>query len=193
MKFWISPDQYQGKKCLKNTKVFSKLWTHSWNVKIRHSELHRNQSNSDVVGVRAGSWFMNTSFSWHPEMRSPCDPCQWPSPVSTRLWKLTRFPKHGRFRHTAMSARFLAALHHPSVVGYPNKNSVQALLQNYSKRMNKGLSRVHPGNFLLSPASPLPIRPTEQNHCFGYLLRPFPCTHRDAANHCQMSWHLLRT
>lgn len=65
------PCSIPGKKCLQNIKVFSKLWTHSWNAKIKHSELHRNWSNSNVVGVRAGSWFMNTSFSWHTRNEIP--------------------------------------------------------------------------------------------------------------------------
>lgn len=88
MKFWISPDQYQGKKCLKNTKVFSKLWTHSWNAKIKHSELHRNQSNSDVVGVRAGSWLWTRHFlgtqEWDPPVTPASDPVQ--SPWGCENW-----------------------------------------------------------------------------------------------------------
>lgn len=65
------PCSAPGKKCLQNIRVFSKLWTHSWNAKIKHSDLHRNQPSSSVVRVRAGSWFINTSFSWHPKNEIP--------------------------------------------------------------------------------------------------------------------------
>lgn len=188
------PCSVPGKKCLQNIKVFSKLWTYSWNAEIKHSELHRNQSNSSVVGARAGSWFINTSFSWHPRNELPSatsarDPVQ-----STRgCENLPGFLTTEISDTELCQLSFLAALHHPNVVGYPNKKSVRVQLQNYTKRMKKRLSRVHPGNFLVSTPSPLPFRPREHKHCFGYLLRPFPCSHRDAVKQCQMSWHLLQT
>lgn len=44
------------------------------------------------------------------------------------------------------------------------------------------LSRVYLRNFLVSTPRLVPIKPTELNHCFVYLLRPFLCSHSDTVN-----------